>query len=200
MIDICKLSKKNKIYNFIFEDLLGIQIQELTKDVYHLGKIDLGIEDFFFYDYKKKTPITKWGGHEVKEHYQSNHDLQKNHKLTKAKKIIENYLNFKIKNKILKVDSVGKFRIKSLWFTIQKKNEGHSVHNHPKSILSGVYYQKIENNAGGEIKILKNNETIEHNPKKNDLLIFSSNIYHSVKPYYGESDRIALAWDAIYTF
>ena len=53
---------------------------------------------------------------------------------------------------------------------------------------------------GGEINILRSNKTIKHNPKKNDLLIFSSNIYHSVENYYGDSDRIALAWDAIYTF
>ena len=46
-----------KYYSFIFEDLLGIQIQELTKDVYHLGKIDLGIEDFFFMIIKKKPQL-----------------------------------------------------------------------------------------------------------------------------------------------
>jgi len=200
MIDICKLSKKNKILDLIFKNLLGIKIQEITKEVYHLGNIDLEIEDFFFYDYKKEYPITKWGGQEIKEHYQSNHNLQKNYKLTKAKKKLENYLNFKIKKEILKIDFPGNFKIKNLWFTIQKKDEGCSLHNHPKSILSGVYYQKIESNKGGEINIFRNNQTIKHNPKKNDLLIFSSNIYHSVETYYGDSDRISLAWDAIYSF
>ena len=117
-----------------------------------------------------------------------------------AIKKLEKYINFKIKKEILKIDFLGNFRIKSLWFTIQNKNEGHSIHNHPKSILSGVYYHSIESNKGGAIQIMKNKEAIKHNPKKNDLLIISSNIYHSVEPYHGESDRIAIAWDAIYTF
>ena len=200
MLDICKLSKKNKVYDFIFKDILSIKTHKILQEVFHIGTIKLDIDDTFFYDYKKKNLITKWGGLEVKEHYQSNHDLQKNLELGKTKKKLENYLNFKIKKEILKIDFLGNFRIKNLWFTIQTKNEGHSVHNHPKSILSGVYYHKIESGTGGEINIFKKKGTIEHKPKKNDLLIFSSDIYHSVKPYHGKSDRIALAWDAIYTF
>ena len=37
-------------------------------------------------------------------------------------------------------------------------------------------------------------------PKKNDLVIFNSETMHSVNPYLGNSDRIAVAWDAIYSF
>ena len=48
MIDICKLSKKNNICNFIFKNLLGIKIEEIYKEIYHLGSIDLEIENFFF--------------------------------------------------------------------------------------------------------------------------------------------------------
>ena len=51
----------------------------------------------------------------------------------------------------------------------------------------------------GEIEILDEEKKICHEPKKNDIIIFHSNIYHSVKPYFGENDRIALVWDAVYT-
>jgi hypothetical protein len=48
---------------------------------------------------------------------------------------------------------LGRFKIKSLWFTIQKFNQGVPLHNHPKSSLSGVYYQQIDENCGGELEI-----------------------------------------------
>ena len=48
---------------------------------------------------------------------------------------------------------IGRFKIKNFWFSIQKKNTLHPSHNHPKSVLSGVYYFKIDNNSGGEINL-----------------------------------------------
>ena len=115
-------------------------------------------------------------------------------------KKLENYLNLEIKKKIIGNNFIGKFKIKSLWFTIQKKDEGHSLHNHPKSIISGIYYFSIDHNKGGEIEIFKENNKIIHSPQSDDLLLLHSDIYHSVKPYIGDNDRIAIAWDAIYTF
>ena len=50
------------------------------------------------------------------------------------------------------------------------------------------------------IPLYKESSYINHNPKKNDLIVFNSDTFHSVKPYYGNNDRIAIAWDAIYTF
>ena len=40
---------------------------------------------------------------------------------------------------------------------------------------------------------------ITHSPKINDLIIFNSTVFHSVNPYLSKNDRIAVAWDAIYT-
>ena len=61
---------------------------------------------------------------------------------------------------IFKKNCIGKFKIKSLWFTIQKKNLGHSqqMHNHPKSTLSGVSYFKVEKNSGGELNLYFQNK------------------------------------------
>ena len=79
-----------------------------------------------------------------RDHYQSNHNLQSKDEFYRPVKKLENFLNKKIKYELFIKNMNGKFRIKSMWFTIQKKNEDHSSHNHPKSFLSGVYYFKIE--------------------------------------------------------
>ena len=200
MIDLYKYAKKNSFYKYLIKNFLRINIDLLSEPFFFNHKIDLKIEKNFFYEYQRKFPITKWGGSNTKEHYQSNHDLQKLKYFKEPIKKLENYLNLEIKKKIIENNSIGKFKIKSLWFTIQKKNEGHSLHNHPKSIISGIYYFSIDHNKGGEIEIFKENNKIIHSPQSDDLLIFHSNIYHSVKPYMGDNDRISIAWDAIYTF
>jgi len=200
MIDIYKYSKKNSLYNFFITKVLNINVDRLTLPFFNKENIDLEFNEFFFYDYCKKHPITKWGGGlESRDCYQSNHDLQKFIDFKKPIKILENFLNKKIKQTIFKKNTAGKFKIKSIWYTIQKKNEGVSMHNHPKSILSGVSYFKIDKDSGGELKLHLENKTIEIKPVKNDLIMFNSSAYHSVNSYYGENDRISVAWDAIYT-
>ena len=86
-----------------------------------------------------------------------------------------------------------------MWFTLQKANQSVPKHNHPKSLISGVYYHQVEENMGGELEIFFENNKIVYFPKKNDLIIFNSETFHSVKVYSGHNDRIAVAWDAIYT-
>ena len=201
MIDLYKYSKKNKFYFYLIKNILGVKTDSLDKSFFYSDNIDLELNEDFFYDYKRENPFTKWSDMNNREHYQSNHDLQKLAIFKKQINIIENFLNEKIKKKVMGIQFLGKFKVKSLWFTIQKKNEGHASHNHPKSILSGVYYFSIDESKGGEIEISNNNgEKITHRPKKNDIIIFHSNTYHSVKPYMGDNDRIALVWDAVYTF
>tara|TARA_B100000029_G_scaffold404910_1_gene405051 strand:+ start:1244 stop:1846 length:603 start_codon:yes stop_codon:yes gene_type:complete len=200
MIDLYKYSKKNRFYNYLINNLFGVKTELLSKPFFYSGNIKLDIKKNFFYDYKKKFPITKWIDMNNREHYQSNHDLQKLNIFKQSISLIENFLNQKIKNNLLGFSFIGKFKVKSLWFTIQKKNEGHQSHNHPKSILSGVYYFSIDEDKGGEIEILMDGQTICHKPKVNDIIIFHSDTYHSVKPYHGKNDRIALVWDAVYSF
>ena len=199
MLDLYKYSKKNKFYFYLIKNFLGVKTESLEKSFFHSSSIELDVQKDFFYDYKKKNPITKWCDMNNREHYQSNHDLQKLKVFKNSLISIEHFMNNEIKNNVMGINFLGKFRVKNLWFTIQSENEGHASHNHPKSILSGVYYFSIDENKGGEIEILNENEKINHKPKKNDIIIFHSNIYHSVKPYIGKNDRIALVWDAIYT-
>ena len=200
-LDLYKYSKKNLFYKFLIKKILRINVELLKKDFLHFDNIDLEFKESFFYDYYKKNPTPYWGGSiGKKEHYQSNHDLQLKDEFYKPVRKLESFLNRKIKEKLFIKNMNGKFRIKSMWFTIQKKNEDHSIHNHPKSILSGVSYFKIEEKKGGELILYKKDKKITFMPKKNDLVIFNSETMHSVNSFIGESDRIAVAWDAIYSF
>jgi len=199
-IDLYKYSKKNFLYKILIEKILRINVDLLKKDFLHYDNIDLEFKESFFYEYYKKIPTTDWGGNiDQRDHYQSNHNLQSIDEFYKPVKKLENFLNKKIKEKLLIKNMNGKFRIKSMWFTIQKKNEDHSVHNHPKSILSGVSYFKVEEKKGGELILYKKDKKITYMPKKNDLVIFNSETMHSVNHFIGDTDRIAVAWDAIYS-
>ena len=200
-LDLYKYSKKNLFYKFLIKKILRINVELLKKDFLHFDNIDLEFKESFFYEYYKKNPTTDWVGNiDERDHYQSNHNLQSKDEFYKPVRKLESFLNKKIKEKLFIKNMNGKFRIKSMWFTIQKKNEDHSIHNHPKSILSGVSYFKIEEKKGGELILYKKDKKITFMPKKNDLVIFNSETMHSVNSFIGESDRIAVAWDAIYSF
>jgi len=200
-LDLYKYSKKNLVYKFLIKKILRINVELLKKDFLHFDNIDLEFKESFFYEYYKKNPTTDWVGNiNERDHYQSNHNLQSKDEFYKPVRKLESFLNKKIKEKLFIKNMNGKFRIKNMWFTIQKKNEDHSIHNHPKSILSGVSYFKIEEKKGGELILYKKDKKITFMPKKNDLVIFNSETMHSVNSFIGESDRIAVAWDAVYSF
>ena len=194
---------KNKLYHFFFSKILKINIENLSKDFFFEKNIDLKFKNSFFYDYQNNNKETKWSGsYSNNKLYQSNHDLEKLKDLKEPIEILEKILNDEVKKKLFKNNCIGKFKVKSLWFAIQKKNLGHAqpIHSHPKSTLSGVSYFKVDKNSGGELNLHFKNKKMAFTPKINDLIVFNSNIFHSVNSYYGENDRIAIAWDAIYTF
>jgi hypothetical protein len=200
MLDVLKISKKNRFLKYIIINFLKINIEVFEKPMFYEFLIKDYIDVDFFYNYKKKFPKTKWMEMQnVLKFYQSNHDLETFSEMRYLKIKFEEILNEKIKDNIFKKKTIGKFKIKNMWFTIQNKNEGHHSHNHPKSVLSGVYYVKIEKNSGGEIKIYFKDKILTKSPNVNDFFVFSSSLFHSVNPYEGEHDRIAIAWDAIYT-
>ena len=154
MIDIIKYSEKNRFYHFIITKILRINIQLFSKPLFLKYNIKLNLTEDFFYDYKNKIPLTKWMTMKNSgKLYQSNHDLDKFPKMKKSVVIFEKILDQEIKTYIFKKKTIGKFKIKNIWFSIQKENEGHPSHNHPKSTLSGVYYFKIVKDSGGEINL-----------------------------------------------
>ena len=234
ILDLVKKSQKNLIWNFLNKNLFNINLNKFLYPsifIYKFKKLNIRLDDLYYY--ADKFPSTKW--QKYKEAYQSNHDLQNSKIFINTKIEVENFLNISIRPFFIQNSSVGKFKIKSLWFVIMKKNTFHHMHFHPKSTLSGVIYLKKENNLDGKLKILipKNNigeykhqnlstfqnhdpslidlrenkikqssfrgNTFEFNPQINDMIVFNSYFYHWVDDYNDLTDRISIAWDAVYT-
>ena len=234
ILDLIKKSQNNIIWNFLNKNLFNVNLKKFLYPsifIHKFQKLNINTEEL--YTYAREFPNTKW--QKDKEAYQSNHDLQDNKIFIHTKKEIESFLNKSIRPFFVKKSLIGKFKIKSLWFVIMKKNTFHHMHFHPKSTLSGVIYLKKENNKNGKLKILipkKNIEEYRHqnitnflnhnpnlidlrknednhsviedsvfefNPQINEMIIFNSYFYHWVDEYNDLSDRISIAWDAVYT-
>ena len=103
MIDLYKYAKKNSFYKYLIKNFLRINIDLLSEPFFFNHKIDLKIKKNFFYEYQRKFPITKWSGSNIKEHYQSNHDLTKLSEMKELIKNSEKILNTEVKYKIFEV-------------------------------------------------------------------------------------------------
>jgi uncharacterized protein (TIGR02466 family) len=114
------------------------------------------------------------------------------------------YNNYKIKNKL---------DLNNFWFNINRYKDFNLEHDHPGSILSGVYYVKTPKNSGD--LIFKNNNNrhfylpddclIEYNtlnnsryflpPQENCLHIFPSWLMHYVEPNLSNEERISFSFN-----
>lgn len=235
IIDILKKSNKSKFWKFFFTSIIRVNLSNLISPKILVFKFnDFNFEIKNFYDYAKKNPQTKFMNNQ-NEVYQSNHDIETKAEFINLKNQIENFLNQKFKKKIFRKKTFGKFKLKSMWFVIMKKNSTHSMHTHPKSAFTGVIYIKVnKNETSSALKVLipnlnqnlykmndiynevlnnrtkfidKNNIETELRDKKSfnfipdnkDMIIFNSYMLHGIDKYESNEDRIALAWDAVYT-
>jgi uncharacterized protein (TIGR02466 family) len=143
--------------------------------------------------------------------YQSNHDLNKFSEMKNPIAIFEKILNQEVKTSIFKEKTSGKFKIKNIWFSIQKENEGHPSHNHPKSILSGVYYLNSDAETGiifqdprpaadvlvprKKTKTNENSNLLSYISKTNRLIIFPSWLLHWVPINESNRNRISISFN-----
>ena len=163
LIDLYKKCRNSNLWNFFCKKILNFEFNDFLYPkifIYKFKSLDVNLEDI--YNYSERFPKNKWN-ELAKEMgnttYQSEHDLQNNAIFINLKYQIESLLNSSIKPLITHEKSLGKFKIKNMWFTIMKKNTSHHKHFHPKSVLSGVIYVKKRINNDGRLKILipKNN-------------------------------------------
>ena len=85
------------------------------------------------------------------------------------------------------------------WFNIARPGESTGWHDHKdRSVLSGVYYLKVPDNAG-DILFRKRdkNETVEWKIRSETgkLILFHSNIEHAVTINKSNHDRISVAFN-----
>jgi Putative 2OG-Fe(II) oxygenase len=70
----------------------------------------------------------------------------------------------------------------------------HAPHNHPDSVLSGTYYVDVPTGSS-PILFHRNNETVGVEPSSGTLLIWSSDLVHSVEKVNGPVTRKAISFD-----
>ena len=96
------------------------------------------------------------------------------------------------------------------WTNITRKGEMHHSHNHPNSLLSGVFYIETEQDSITFIQperklfaippAINNNHNAEKcsfKPATNEIIVFPSYLFHQVETKLNGGERISLAFNAI---
>ena len=106
--------------------------------------------------------------------------------------------------------STDKLVITQSWLNKSKKGESHHEHVHPNSMISGVWYPQIHEqmppiqfrSKGQRDVALQtekyntfNSATFMLPMKKGELILFPSNLTHSVPTNVGEEERISLSFN-----
>lgn len=128
-------------------------------------------------------------------------------------KELADFCNESLKNyfyKIYNVEKRIKVKITQSWLNWTKKNEYHHGHEHPNSVVSGVFYFNAEKgkdricfqkNLYQQIKLPYsetndyNNEQVELLIETGDLILFPSYIIHYV-PFNITENRVSLAFNS----
>ena len=202
MLDLLKKSQNSKLWNFFNKRIFDLQLEKFLSPkifLFNFNKLNIDVNNL--YSYSKNFPHNKWNdlSQTMKNYtYQSEHNLQNDKIFFETKKQIENFLNQSIIHFFKKKKSIGKFKIKSMWFVIMKKNTSHHIHFHPKSALSGVLYLKIKKSENGKLKILipKNNmEKYKHS----GLSKYHNELTSLIDLRYNEENQ-SLIDDKIFSF
>jgi uncharacterized protein (TIGR02466 family) len=100
------------------------------------------------------------------------------------------------------------------WVNINQKDNTNQIHLHHGSYLSGVYYVNVTPNSGNIVfyrnfdqayitssfaKVVNNTaisgQTVSYTPKPGRLILFPSNLLHSVEASNDDGDRISIAFN-----
>jgi uncharacterized protein (TIGR02466 family) len=110
---------------------------------------------------------------------------------------------------IMRYNRQVKFRITQSWLNLSLENQGHHLHHHPNSFLSGVLYLKCRKEDTitfqnflpktlepevDEYNIL-NSDTNNINVQSKDIVVFPSTTNHKVEILNTQTPRISLAFN-----
>tara|TARA_A100001391_G_scaffold170385_1_gene131402 strand:+ start:593 stop:1159 length:567 start_codon:yes stop_codon:yes gene_type:complete len=108
------------------------------------------------------------------------------------------------------------FKLENLWINSNKKGDFNKIHNHPCSHFSGVYYLQVQNDGGqlifyrgdtsnqmvGIQHFIDNADTrtnFEIQPLSNQIIIFPSNLLHTVQPHKSNEPRVSVSFNLLLT-
>jgi uncharacterized protein (TIGR02466 family) len=129
--------------------------------------------------------------------------------LVNLKKLLTEHINDYITN-IYKPKYKAEGYITQSWLNYTKKGEFHHVHEHPNSFISGVLYINALNDVDkitfhrnhNQLKIATdayntyNSDTWWLGIKTYDIIMFPSNLTHSVETVVSDETRISLAFNS----
>lgn len=87
------------------------------------------------------------------------------------------------------------------WFNVAVRGGYNAPHTHPLSQLSAAYYIRTEDPPpdypfSGRIDFIHENISYPFFPKAGELILFPGSMLHFVHPYYGNTLRICLSFNA----
>lgn len=146
--------------------------------------------------------------------FHKNVDILKTHiPNSNLEKTLRKYIDVFLKD--IWLEKEAELAITSSWLNINPKNTMHHEHTHTNSILSGVLYLNTDEKSGDFVMYnskaysrqvssfaFGSNKFVEkwknYCPKKYDLVIFPSDLKHSVLPNASNSDRMSLSFNTFY--
>jgi len=120
------------------------------------------------------------------------------------------------KHNILGLGDNVELRITQSWMNYNRAGERHHRHNHPNSIISGVFYVQMEENTSefmvhrhmnSAVPVLDplpeyqtewNAPSMKFNPRPYDLYLFPSQMLHSVTQNRSSVPRISISFNTFY--
>jgi uncharacterized protein (TIGR02466 family) len=108
------------------------------------------------------------------------------------------------------------FKLSNMWININKKGDYNISHNHPQSIISGVFWAKTPEKCGSlvfhspndftqnlllenvqpEVEKKQNYSSFYNfTPKEGTMIIFPSDLLHAVESNESDEDRISIAFN-----
>lgn len=118
-------------------------------------------------------------------------------------------------NSFMGFDGTYNFKIRDMWFAINRQHSYHEIHNHSPAIWSGVYYVQA-NKDDAPLKFYNpstfanswaNNVITEYTdfntpqtmfqPSTNTLNIFPGYLLHSVEQQQNNNERIAISFNVV---
>lgn len=104
-------------------------------------------------------------------------------------------------------------KITQSWLTLSRQGESHHAHTHPNSVVSGVLYINLAENDG--ISFHRNEDNVWHellpaqenyfnakryfiNTQVGNILLFPSNVRHSVREVEEAVERVSLSFNSFF--
>jgi uncharacterized protein (TIGR02466 family) len=129
----------------------------------------------------------------------------------------DEYTDYILKNALMSLTHYDlNFKLSNMWININGERDYNVIHNHPNSLISGVFWVKTPENCGSLIfhsphsftqhlllhsvdsEIAKEQNyygSFTFEPKEGTIILFPSELLHGVEPNKSNQDRISIAFN-----